>query len=276
MGPWRATAAAISGEASHRGRVFPSGRQALTQALRSLGLGRGDRVAVPEWSSHCVLSAVGAVATPVPMREARDPAAVLVYDQWGWPCSYAGIRAKWPAARIVHDCVDTASLDFSDADAQVWSLSKVLGLKGGGLARVGEALLEFEPAEADQELCSQLERLGQHDLAKTHARWLLDEVQHAAGADLERAYAEERRRRVANLQAKGGDLPGWMDGSSGPGLYPLRTDKLDETRAILLRHGIDAPIYNFDFVGDAVSPRYERCVALPLHGEVSVEILATL
>src|SRR5262249_25501362 len=157
----------------------------LTEALRSLGLGRPDRVAVPEWSSHCVLSAVGAVATPVPMREARDPSAVLVYDQWGWPRSYAGVRTRWPRAKIVHDCVDTADLSFSDADAQVWSLSKVLGLAGGGLARVRHELLEFEPDPAHEALWRHLAQLGQHEIAKTVARWLPDGIPSALGVAFE-------------------------------------------------------------------------------------------
>src|SRR5881394_303531 len=69
--------------------VFPSGRQALAFAVRRVGLDRRDRIALPEWSSHCVISAVSWHATPVPMREVLEfgipVQAVLVYEQWGWP-----------------------------------------------------------------------------------------------------------------------------------------------------------------------------------------------
>ena len=71
--------------------VFPSGRQALTQCLKHAGLSRNDRVAIPEWSSHCVIGAVGKVATPIPINEVLQNgikvSTVLLYDQWGWPCS---------------------------------------------------------------------------------------------------------------------------------------------------------------------------------------------
>ena len=69
--------------------VFPSGRQALSYTLQHAGLSRNDRVAVPEWSSHCVISAIGKVATPIPFHEVVQHrigvSAVLLYDQWGWP-----------------------------------------------------------------------------------------------------------------------------------------------------------------------------------------------
>ena len=34
--------------------IFPSGRQALSYCLNKVGLNRNNRIALPEWSSHCV------------------------------------------------------------------------------------------------------------------------------------------------------------------------------------------------------------------------------
>jgi hypothetical protein len=251
IGPWRKTPVSLAGTGPYRGRVFPSGRQALTEAVRRLGLGRADRVALPEWSSHCVISAVGLVATPVPMREAKDPAAVLIYDQWGWP------RVRWPNARIIHDCVDTASLAFSDADAQVWSLSKVLGLSGGGLLRVGQELVEFDPLQSDRALLDL-----PPDLRKAFVRCLPEEIERASSCDLDAALAAERVSRSANAAVFG------VEGS--PGIYPLE-DLTAQAR--LLEQGIAAPIYHFDFARDPERPDYRKCVAVPLHGEVTAELL---
>lgn len=269
IGPWRKTAAQIPPGRDFRGRLFPSGRQALTQVLRAMGLSRADRVAVPEWSSHCVLSAIGAVATPVPMREAKEPAAVLIYDQWGWPRS-RWPRSRWPTARIIHDCVDSADLSYSDADAQVWSLSKVLGLQGGGLARLGDTLLAFEAEPAHEALWRQLAALGQHGIAKEYAQWLPNAIP-LSGFDS--AFQMERERRRANLDILGLDLPAWMNPVHGPGLCPVKADELAALQMRLREIGVDAPIYNFDFAGDPESPRYERCIALPIHGELAPDLM---
>src|ERR1700732_2038216 len=72
--------------------LFPSGRQALTHSLAQAGLTRNSRVAFPEWSSHCVLSALSKCATPIPMTEVvkhrMKVDAVMIYEQWGWPINH--------------------------------------------------------------------------------------------------------------------------------------------------------------------------------------------
>ncbi len=260
IGPWRSRPVALSGLGRHRGRVFPSGRQALTEAVRQLGLGRADRVAIPEWSSHCPISAIGMVATPVPVREAQQPAAVLVYEQWGWR-QIGRIRERWPKARIIHDCVDSCSLEFSDADAQVWSLSKTLGLAGGGLLRMGGEFVEFAPNPTDANL------LGLPvEMRKWFVRFLAPDLEEASGRDLDRAYAEEHLHRRANAAVFGVD-------SGTPGLFPLE-DLSAQQR--LRDRGIDAPIYHFDFARDIGRPDYRKCVAVPLHGEVTPQLLQGL
>src|ERR1019366_651880 len=130
--------------------LFPSGRQALSQALLRAGLSRSKRVACPEWSSHCVLSAVSRYATPVPMWEATQHGfavdAVVLYEQWGWPFS----RAAWEHLSdmrdntlLVWDRVDSADflsriempISSPSLVADMTSLSKLLGLPGGGILR---------------------------------------------------------------------------------------------------------------------------------------------
>ena len=102
----------------HARYVFPSGRQALASALGHAGLCRYNRLALPEWSSGCVISAVGRVVTPLSLREVLEHgisvAAVLLYEQWGWPFPLAvhhDIRERFSNMVVVLDCVDSADVE---------------------------------------------------------------------------------------------------------------------------------------------------------------------
>jgi hypothetical protein len=312
VGPWRTTPAFLSAGYSSalKGHIFPSGRQALVEVLKHIGLTRADRVAMPEWSSACVLGAVSAVATPVPLREVKasgqPPAAVLVYDQWGWARrggALDAIAGKWPEAVIVYDTVDTADLDIAitqpsfAADvpyhARVWSLSKILGLSGGGFAQYGTSPLPFTPDPAHRTLCEMLEgllesRAAATDIAKSHVRYLPLKLQETImEADLWGAFANERALRLRNLEAmhRTGLTTGWptwmtdQGADGGPGLCPILRGASTQGLEVFRKHmlselGIELPTYRFDFAGDPVEPSYELCLAFPLHGEITPGTIA--
>lgn len=304
IGPWRTDAAPLVPGAPtlQADNVFPSGRQALTHVLRVAGLSRKDRVAVPEWSSACVLGAVSAYATPLlitdPMTATNAPAAVLVYDQWGWACPQrlAAVAERWPRALVIHDTVDTSDLSRealaappSIARARVWSLSKVLGLRGGGVACFDGELVGFSPDAAHRALRDALEgQADAVDIAKSHVRWLPSALEGAlAGTDLFASYASERTRRRVNLDAVlatrlADDWPDWMKqqgaAAGGPGLCPLMRARpaaaLEALRGRLAAElQLSLPAYHFDFSSRPFEPSFERCLALPLHGQVHPEII---
>lgn len=126
--------------------IFPKGRDALSECLRASGLGRFSRVAIPEWSSHCVISAVGKYSTPIPMRETIGNKisvdGVLLYEQWGWPFkpdAWEKARRYFNKSLIIYDRVDSADFFRRSVDGrriyEIVSFSKLFGLSGGGLAR---------------------------------------------------------------------------------------------------------------------------------------------
>ncbi len=140
-------------------RIFPSGRQALTFALTQMSLSRPKRVALPEWSSHCLISAVGEIATPIPMNDVVkyniNVDAVLLYEQWGWPISRklkSQLLKTFKNTIIILDRVDSADIDnenriqfYPEVDQiDIISLSKLLGLTGGGLAKLNGNYLSFK------------------------------------------------------------------------------------------------------------------------------------
>lgn len=286
-------------------QVFPSGRQALTRALGLFGLGRKDRIAVPEWSSACVIAAVGRQAFPLSMTEVLAhsiPAAALVlYEQWGWPTADAvtdKVFRKFPGIPVVLDKVDSAPLDFSGPVkgrqiSEIWSLSKALGLRGGGLLRLDGkwSAPEIEPADKDRlaALDSMKDAAFTNDIAKSEiASTPGPVIEFVGGCDLEAVYrleAEARRNNLAALASQPA-AAGWepwmkdaLNTECGPGIAPLfrgqGEKKLQEiSKDIFERHGIEATPYHFNFSGDPLSPAYELCLATPVHGMLTPDILS--
>jgi hypothetical protein len=126
--------------------LYPSARQGVTHAVRMLGGERSQRIALPEYVGHCVISSVGKSITPIPISAALlcplTINQVLLYSQWGWERPQSALTevvASFPSAGIILDRVDssTCSMDslpgyWQEGGAfQVFSLSKVLGLAGG-------------------------------------------------------------------------------------------------------------------------------------------------
>lgn len=110
--------------------LFSSGRAALTHALLISGLGRGDKVGVFPFASHCVLDAVSRVATPTDDRNGSR--LNVVFQQWGF------IQHFDLSEQDVEDCVDSllvpgGKLFPGGGGFEVWSLPKILGTTGGGV-----------------------------------------------------------------------------------------------------------------------------------------------
>jgi len=144
--------------------VFPSGRSALIQALRLLGLSRNSLVALPPYSSTCVIAAIGKVATPLPFLHETlsfSLSAILIYEQWGWPVTslaLARLQEAYPEIAVILDCVDTPFPGIPVDDSwplskykepayRIWSFGKTLGTLGGGLLTRSGELCEYNTSE---------------------------------------------------------------------------------------------------------------------------------
>jgi hypothetical protein len=260
-------------------------------------------VAFPEWSSHCVVSALGKYVTPVPMREAAEHNlkvdGILLYEQWGWGfplLTWEQLAQKYRDTVLIVDRVDSGDFfrrtaipvgEFKSV-AQVLSLWKVLGLPGGGLLYAESGYIEFEPDTAFLSPITELltrtpgiEDRGDHDdyfknqaqvLHPAVAKWLMQNSLLDAAED-ERGARHENCLRLHN-SSLGREWPAWMaealDAGGGPGIAPVLRGAADTelTEAVrALEHaGIHATVYHFDWSGNPLSPSYERCLALPVHG----------
>jgi hypothetical protein len=294
--------------------IFPSGRQALTFCLNHAGLSRDDRVAVPEWSSHCVISAIGKVATPIPFHEVLehriDVSAVLLYDQWGWPTTSLELIGKIIETTkchvLIHDMVDSIPLSL-DGDGNridefyvnpeviktvysIFSLSKTLGLCGGGLVFCNDEELRFKKSEINN-----YDRIRQLEKSKDNNDYLLsffkseipvlpcNLVEWLEENDLSQAFEVEKEKRSINLKKISNSKlstawPDWMEfalkQAITPGIVPLMrgaSDKIlyEKQNEILIKYQIETSVYHFNWSNNSLEPVYEKCLALPVHGMVS-------
>lgn len=293
--------------------VFPSGRKALTFATRHAGLRRSDRIALPEWSSHCVISAAGWHATPVPMGEVISHGisvqAVLIYEQWGWPLfrsAYTEVEESFGHAIIIWDRVDTShwsspiGYEFPSNHLEVMSLSKSLGLVGGGLCRNGSEWMQAPQGVVSSSIATWLASDAERALTWECKEYFKDAseaphpavLQWVAENDIFAAFEQEKQCRRVNLKIVGDhflahDWPAWMhdavDAGAAPGIVPLLReappDILHRAVATLFSNcGTQSAVYHFNWSGHPFAPRYEPCLAVPVHGQVDcmAEILETL
>lgn len=237
------------------------------------------------------------------MREAtafpNDVAAILVYEQWGWPLAPGALEEcarHFPGAAIILDRVDSPVLDHSSSRAairlEVWSLYKTLGLRGGGLARLDGKWLGFQPLQGHAGLARLLDRhpddIVTHILKSDIAALppsLQSWLRRADLPALLKAEREARQERTARVLESPlcRDYPEWMKNApsrgAGPGIFPLMRNapvaRLRQAAAMLLRrHHIQSEIYHFNFSGRPLRPSYELCLAMPVHGQISPELLA--
>ncbi|WP_018690778.1 hypothetical protein [Algicola sagamiensis] len=288
--------------------VFPSGRQALAFAVKYLGLSRVHRIAIPEWSSRCVVNAVAAFATPIPMREVLNHHiqvdAVLLYEQWGWPSfkhHYPEVEARFPHAKLILDYVDSADvLSRQDLLSDVAksgqlalvSLGKTLGFSGGGLLAAKDGLVHA-PApmqETWQHKIAESIEFG-HDamfdyVTKTYVTRLptILSDQVMAG-DCWSAFKEEAQARrnhlaLAERSALSRHWPKWMfealeSEHCAPGIIPLLVSASEQitVQKRCDKLDIETACLNFNFSDHPLKLDYRPCLAIPIHGEMDEEKL---
>lgn len=282
-------------------QLFPSGRSAITVALRQLGLQRSDIVAVTPFSSHCVLSAVARVATPT-VEVWQGAKALLAYEQWGWSFPAEALLDLERVAKsvaVVVDSVDTPYTKEGPASSRltelssfrVWSLGKTLGGLGGGLLSGPDGSLLKAPVgglgieSMTGNLLRQVADAGVDpvNFFRENSRLPPDDlVEMVHSGSLESALKEEqagRRKNAEVLLRKGfhSRWPGWMvdflENGGAPGIVPLGfgstyTQLQSISRRIGSIYGVETAVYHFNSAGNPISPIFVLCLALPIHSQV--------
>lgn len=254
--------------------LFPSARAGLTAVLRTLGCTRDDRVAVPAYASHCVIEAVGRVATPVPSDHEGARAATLVFHQWGYPHRAAG------DGTVIEDSADSllapgARLFPNGGRFELCSLPKSLGSASGGVvfcvaAPEAQALRAHRGGGAGLGWTQWLLRQARGS-ALAQRYWMGAEAGNGAlpgvaCGDILLALeelprlAQERRRRLALVR---GFAPAWAASVEGrlPCSVPIAAE--GERADRLRRHGL--PERHIDTKLAQDGRNLARVFALPIH-----------
>jgi hypothetical protein len=236
--------------------------------------------------------------------------AVLLYEQWGWPMpttAWERVAEEFPDTPLIWDRVD--STDFLSRTnlpspliaAEISSLSKMLGLPGGGLLRCREQYIQYqsEPlSHLTQQLMQSTESLADSfeykEYLKNHKQFVHPNVlSWVRENSLSTALQDEcaiRRLNFRKLQESRctETWEPWMkiaveEGSTAANIAPLlrgksRVEVQKAVEWLQEGHRVFATEYHFNWSGDPLSPKYEPCLALPVHGLMTKldDILADL
>lgn len=190
------------------------------------------------------------------------------------------------------------------ADAQIFSLSKTLGLGGGGLLRAKSTWQVPVYSEEDTDFGNVLEKLkGSSNVLLSHSE-ILDRIlredlsalpprlaEWLTNNGLEEAIASEfagRRQKllaVRQVTSRMG-FPGWMknilngDAHVQPGILPVPVgpEQNVETacRMIQSKFAVEAKPYHFDVSADYLCPDWRLVVTVPLHSEIPIPLLESI
>ncbi len=117
----------------YRTMLFPSGRNAIHALMIAKEIARSDRVYIPNFSSNCLYSIFGRLASV--STDYKEQRIVLVNHKWG-TINHTSADSK--TSIIIEDSCDSILIDRSSlfpngGNFQIFSLPKIIGGISGGL-----------------------------------------------------------------------------------------------------------------------------------------------
>jgi putative PLP-dependent aminotransferase (TIGR04422 family) len=264
--------------------LVSSGRVGLVLALTVAGLKRENHVGIFPFASHCVIEAVGRVATPLPGPFALSSEYRVVYHQWS-------VVQETPAKNIfIEDAVDTlcepgTSLFPSGGQVEVWSLPKLFGSLGGGVVwcETAELATLIRSLRDDRKAGTRLRwamRLaatkmpslvpfwyGPESLGGPMPFWAIGEV--ATSIDDWSRFVDDRRQKLAMVLPF---APVWFKLIQGrlPPVVPVIVN--EDIAAQLVRGGLSYGFRTFERISTE-ERTFERVFPIPIHQDITIERL---
>jgi hypothetical protein len=287
--------------------LFPSGRQAITFILKSNNLNRNDYIAIPEWSSACVINAVSKICTPITTNFAIKfkikTKGVVVYDQWGWSnfeINKKELFSNFKNQIIIIDRVDSIYSKEITKNIQppknmikkfytIYSLSKTIGLRMGALVINNNKFMVYKKDRIKKyfhfnDILKKSNFIDEDllDIQRTYSNQIsFDEQNWLKKNDLlELMNLENKKRRENFLKVFEYKLnknwEKWMNKkelktypNAVPIYFSMKEKKLNQLNVtIRKKFNIESKVYHFNLNASLIKPLYKLAIILPIHGQV--------
>lgn len=290
--------------------ILDSARVGLYEIARFFNLTRRDHILVPDFMCQAVLNIFNRVGFPVKIPDERTR-AVLVFHQWGYPqkMNEIGAEAKKRNLIVIEDCAHSLDSQYqgktigSFGEAAVFSFSKLLPVYlGGAVVTNNQQLLKHlkQVRQEKQNWKNNLFNFIAFSIARKSfekKKWQswLDLVYLASinypnikkgalrllPADLN-ALAEIQSQRRENYKYLRDHINSQFlipdhdqDIKPNPMYLPvfLESEKLLRAKKNLLNQKIETEILHFDVNRNLFQPHYQKCLAVPTHQNLPLEII---
>jgi putative PLP-dependent aminotransferase (TIGR04422 family) len=261
--------------------LFSSGRAALVHALLIGGYGRGDKVGVFPFASHCVLDAVSRVATPAEIGTGTQ--LNVIFQQWGF------IQHHDLTLIDIEDCVDSllvpgGRLFPGGGGFELWSLPKIVGTTGGAVlwCRSDEtalALRQLRDKRQGANLLWILRLLGT-DSALLHAFWEGAEASYGRPSRLqlgEILVAIQTWKEIVEDRQKKLDLvwpmaPSWLQRPEDrlPCVVPVELSKGADGGQLSQKLGLSVGQRMIEKLNVSGNRDLVRVLPIPIHQDISL------
>ncbi len=166
---------------NHHVVLVPSARAGLSALMQYYQVKRGDKIFVPDWSSHCVISTLGAYGGLSYKLDYFQKIALAVH-KFGYQYKLAF------SGTVIEDSVDSLfedgnSLFLNGSEVEVISLPKTMGTNSGGLVvtknkKIKDFILASRLQASSKLAALQFERKLKFNQGKEVCYWGYEELQN--------------------------------------------------------------------------------------------------
>ena len=266
--------------------IVSSARAGIVLTLTAQNLSRPDYVEIFPFASHCVIEAVGRVATPIPSKLSNQDCVSLIYHQWGYIQQRENLNTRFIEDAVDSFCLSGAELFPLKGMYEIWSLPKLIGSLGGGVVwcRDEEAAREIKDLRDTRNNNTQLRWVlkllscywSQFDSFWFSAesaggpipRWAVGDILYRL-ENWEKIYLD----RLERIEIVKSLLPDWLELPENrlPSVIPVVATKAQSE--LLIDKGFYSGLRSFEKFNKEGASELVRLFPLPIHQDVPCELL---
>lgn len=264
--------------------LFPSARSAIYHIFLINGLKRNDSVCISEWSSHCVIEAIGRLAMPKVNLIDTTTKGILINHQWGYTKKLS--RGGYRGIQIEDSCdsllKSKEALFPNGSDFEIFSFPKILGSLAGGAcvcrSKESASLLREARKERSRLLAEMQCDFKSRYISEKEQLWLeyyggveaingwLTKEELGQIMDIFKDMDDIFRKRESRCRVLQEESLINICGDRLPVAVPLKYSK--ELEDALLQNDFELPVRHFNFSEDAYNTCFKECIVFPIHQDV--------